>query len=71
MVREWKEVEAGRPFKPERDFPGGPVAMTPYFQCRGLPGQGTRSHMPQIRVCLPQRKILHAAKEIEDPVCCN
>ena len=36
MVREWKEVEAGRPFKPERDFPGGPVAMTPCFQCRGL-----------------------------------
>ena len=23
--------------------------------------QGTRSHMPQLRVCMPQLKILHAA----------
>ena len=34
------------------DFPGGPVAKTLSSQCRGpgsIPGQGTRSHMPQWR----------------------
>ena len=34
------------------DFPRGPVAKTPCSQRRGLgliPGQGTRSHMPQLR----------------------
>ena len=34
------------------DFPGDPVAKTPRSQCRGLgsiAGQGTRSHMPQLR----------------------
>ena len=34
---------------------GGPVAKMPHFQSRGLaliPGQGTRSHMPQLRVCI-------------------
>ena len=33
-------------------FPGGPVAKTPLSQCRGqglIPGQGIRSHMPQLR----------------------
>ncbi|TEA33613.1 hypothetical protein DBR06_SOUSAS3910181, partial [Sousa chinensis] len=28
-----------------------------------IPGQGTRSHMPQLRVCMLQLKILHAATE--------
>ena len=38
-----------------RDFPGGPVAKTPYFHTPNVgdlgpnPGQGTRSHMLQIR----------------------
>ena len=39
------------------DFPGGPEAETPRFQCKGhswIPGQGTRPHMSQLR-------ILHAA----------
>ena len=34
-----------------RDFPGGPVAKNESSQCRGLgliPGQVTRSHMPQL-----------------------
>ena len=34
--------------KNSKDFPGGPVAKTPYFQCRGpglIPGQGTRPPM--------------------------
>ena len=30
-------------------------------------GQGTRSYRPQLRVHLPQQKILHAATKIEDP----
>ena len=35
-----------------RDFSGSPVARTPHSQFRGpgsIPGQGTRSHMPQLR----------------------
>ena len=35
-----------------RDSPRGPVAKTPCPQCRGPgfnPGQGARSHMPQLR----------------------
>ena len=44
----------------ERNFPGGSVAKTLCFECKGLgsiPGQGTRSHMPQTGVCMPQLKI--------------
>ena len=47
-----------------QDFPGGPVTKTPCSQHRGLgviPRQGTRFHMPQPRVCMPQLKIPHAA----------
>ena len=44
-------------FNEDRDFPGGPVAETPHSQCTGppgwIPGQGTRSHMLQLRVCMP------------------
>ena len=29
-----------------------------------IPGQGTGSHMPQL-------KILHAETKIKDPMCCN
>ena len=36
------------------DFPGGPVAKTLHFQYKGawvsIPGQGTRSHMPQLKI---------------------
>ena len=34
------------------DFPGDPVTETLCFQCGGpgsIPGQGTRSNMPQLR----------------------
>ena len=44
-----------------RDFACGPVVKTPWSQCRGLgsiPGQGTRAHMPQL-------KILPAATETQ------
>ena len=50
-----------------RDFSNGPVLHT--FSVGGLgliPGQGSRSHMPQ-RVHMLQPKILHAAMKIEDP----
>lgn len=45
--------------------PGGPVAKTPRSQGRGLglePWQGTRSHVPQRTVFIPQLK---------DPTCCS
>ena len=40
------------------DFPGGPVVKSPCSQYRGpgfIPGQGTRSHMPQ------QRELAHSS----------
>ena len=43
-----------------RDFPGNLVAKTPKSQCSGLgstPGQGTRSHMPQLRWKIPSGTI--------------
>ena len=45
-------------------FPGGPVAKD---------SKGTRSHVPQVRVSMPQltKKIPHAATEIEDCMCLN
>ena len=42
------------------DIPGGPVAKTSCSQCRGpglIPGQGTRSHMLQVRVHMLQLSI--------------
>ena len=35
-----------------RDFPDGPMAKTLHTQCwecSSIPGQGTRSHMPQLK----------------------
>ena len=52
-----------------QDFPGGPVAKTLCSQCRALgsiPGQGTRSHMLQLRPCMPQVK---SGKESEIESC--
>ena len=46
-----------------KDFPGGPVAKTVRSQCRGPgfnPLPGTRSYMPQLRVCMLHLKLLHA-----------
>ena len=56
------------------DFPGGPVAMTLHSQCRDpglIPIEGTRSHMPQLRVHRVRLKIPHAATTMEDPTCCK
>ena len=43
------------------------VVRTQRMQCQGpglIPGQGTRSHMLQLRVHMPQLKILHATSKI-------
>ena len=34
-------------------------------------GQGTRVHMPKLRVCRSRLKIPHVAIKIEDPTCHN
>ena len=50
----------------ERSTTGGPVVKTLHSQCRGLgliPSQGTRSHMLQLRVCMPQLKTRVAKKK--------
>ena len=57
----------------ERDFLGGPVAclglLAPNAGDLGsIPGQGTRSHMQKLRICIPQLKVL---MKTEAPVCCN
>ena len=57
---------------PLRDFAGGPVAKIPCPQFRGthlIPGQGTTPHPLQLRVHMPQLKILHAARKTENPAC--
>ena len=36
-----------------------------------IPDQGTRSHMPQLRVCAPQLRIPQVVPKIENPECCN
>ena len=49
---------------PKRDFPGGPVAKTPCFQCRGalgsIPGQGTKFHTLQLKVPSVTTKTQHS-----------
>ena len=54
-------------FKSTReDFPSGPVAVRAPNAKGGpvsLPGQGTRSHMPTLRVHVPQLKLPRAATE--------
>ena len=48
----------------KQGFPGGSMAKTelPRQRPGSSPGQGTRSHLPQLTVCMPQQK---------DPTCCN
>ena len=50
-----------------QDFPGGGVAKTVLpmqgAQVGSIPGQGTGSHMPQLRVCMLQLKIPYAATD--------
>ena len=45
------------------DFPGGPVVKTLSSQCRGqssMPGEGTRSHMPQLKISCAATKTQHS-----------
>ena len=54
------------------DFSGSPVAKTPHSKAGGLgslPGQGTRSHMPQLRVRMLQLEVLQATAK--GPMCFN
>jgi len=54
--------------KKKRSFPDGPVAKTPNAGGSGsIPGWGTRNHMLQLRVCMPQQNIPYAATKAEDP----
>ena len=52
--------------KKNEGFPGGPVAPnTTPSQCWGpgeIPDEGTRSHMPKLKVFMPQLKILLATQ---------
>ena len=55
-------------------FPGGPVAKTPHSQCRGLgsiPGQGTRSQVPQLRVHMPPLNILSTITKTQHSQICK
>jgi len=45
-----------------KGFPGGPVAKTPRSQC-WKPGQGTRSHVQQLRPGTAERKKMKAKIE--------
>ena len=36
-----------------------------------IPGQGTKSYVLQLRVCMLQQKIPFAVMKIEDPTCHN
>ena len=52
-----REASAAKVRMSSPDFPGDPVAKTLNSQCRepgSIPGQGTRPHIPQLRVHMPQ-----------------
>ena len=36
-----------------------------------VPGQGTRSHMSQLRVCTPQLRVHMQQLKTQDPTCLN
>ena len=46
-----------------KDFPGGPVAKTPNAGDL-IPGQGTRSHLPQLKIPRASPKIPHVAMKM-------
>ena len=50
-----------------RDSPGGPMGKMPRSQCRGLsliPGQGTISHKPQLKISSATRKARYSQNKI-------
>ena len=54
-----------------KGFPGGQDCASNAGGASSIPGQGTRPHMPQLRVCLWQLKIPRATAKTEDPECHN
>ena len=64
------EILQGALKKADMGFPGGPWIRFCAAKAGGpgsIPAQGTRSHMLQGRVRLPQLKILNVATKIKDP----
>ena len=73
LLEVWHEVPDQYLLK--RDFLGGQW-LTPSSQFRSpslIPGQGTRSHMPQLKIlnAATKTKKITPATEIEDPMCHN
>ena len=56
--------------KNKKVFPAGESFAPKAGDLGSVPGQGTRSHMLQLRVCMLRLRILHAAMKIEDPMHC-
>ena len=56
--------------KNKKDFPAFESFAPKARDLGSIPGQGTRSHILQLRVCMLQLMILHAAVKIEDPTYC-
>ena len=53
------------------EFPCGQVAKTPHSQCKGLgliPGQGTRSHMLQLRLGTAKKKKTRTKWELPEQI---
>ena len=82
-TRSW-QTKAHRPKPPTAcfinkglwgDLPGGPVAKTLHPQCRWPrfdSCQGTRFHMPQLRICmLNLKKKKSCMLKLKDPACWN
>ena len=66
MLRHGWALKALFEMKETKDFPGGPVAKTPRSKGLGsVPGQGTRSHVVQLGVCMLQLKIPWATTETQ------
>ena len=48
-----------------RNFSGGPVAELLRSQSSSIPGQGTRSHMPQLKITQATTKTRHSPINIK------
>ena len=70
----YSELTVGSIKGKKREFPSGPLAKTLHSHCRGLrfsPGQGSRSHILQLIICMSQVKISRAIRKIEHPTSRN
>ena len=50
--------------KTSRDYPGGPGAKDSWGLC-SIPGQGTRAHMPRLKISHATVKITHASTKTQ------